>query len=202
VSDLGVDLHDPAVPPGLHPRQDGPADQHRTLHEKVQLGQVASPGYIGHRSFGLRAGGVEDQHIDRAEAVRDRGGQPGNLVLVGDIGAEALGGAAIVTDGADDGSDLLVAGPAIDRDGETVTRQPPRDHRPQAPRAARHQSDAPMRHCHLVMISLRPARPADAGALRAPRMPVMCCALRRGPGLAISTDRGFAFVLASPYVIG
>jgi hypothetical protein len=102
----------------------------------------------------LRAGGVEDQHIDRAEAVSDRGGQPRNLVLVGDIGAEALGGAAIITDGAADDSYLFVTGPAIDRDSETVTRQAPRDHRPQAPRATRHQSDTPMRHCHMVMIPL------------------------------------------------
>ena len=49
---------------------------------------------------------------------------------------------------------LFIAGPAIDRDGETVTRQPPRDHRPQPPRATRHQSDTPMRHCHMVMIPL------------------------------------------------
>jgi hypothetical protein len=101
-------------------------------------------------------------------------GQPGNLVLVSDIDAKALGGAAIVTDGAAKGSDLVVAGPAIDRDGETVTtvtRQAPLDHRPQAPRAARHQSEAPMRHCHVVIISLRPARRADASALRARRTP-------------------------------
>ena len=81
----------------------------------------------------MRAGGVEDQHIDRAEAVGDRGGQPGNLVLVGDIGAEARRGAAVSTDGAADHGYLFVAGPAIDRDGETVTCQPPRDHRPQPP---------------------------------------------------------------------
>ena len=109
---------------------------------------------LGHRGFGLRAGGVEDQHIDRAEAAGDRGGQPGDLVLVGDIGAEARGGAAIGTDGAADRSYLFVAGPAIDRDGETVTRQPPRDHRPQPPRAARHQRDTPIRHSHTAIIPL------------------------------------------------
>jgi hypothetical protein len=76
------------------------------------------------------------------------------LVLVGDIGAEARRGAAISTDGAADRSYLFVAGPAIDRDGETVTCQPPRDHRPQPPRAAGDQSDTPMRHSHTVMIPL------------------------------------------------
>ena len=98
-------------------------------------------------------------------------GRPGNLVLVGDIGAKALGGAAIVTDGAAEGSDLVVAGPAIDRDGETVTRQAPRDHRPRPRELPVAKSDAPMRHCHVVMISLRPARRADASALRAQRTP-------------------------------
>jgi hypothetical protein len=63
---------------------------------------MADPGYIGHRGFGLRAGGVQDQHIDRAQAFSDRGGQPGDLLLVGDIGAETLGGTAIVTDRAAD----------------------------------------------------------------------------------------------------
>jgi hypothetical protein len=165
VSDLGVDVHDAAVPPGLHCRQDGPAEQHRALDEEVQLGQVAGPGDLGHCGFGLRAGGVEDQHTDRAEAGGDRGDQPGDLVLVGDIGAEARRGAAIITDGAADRSYLFVAGPAIDRDGETVTCQPPRDHRPQPPRAARHQSDTPMRHSHTVMI------PLTRLAGQAPNMP-------------------------------
>jgi hypothetical protein len=85
-------VHDAAVPPGLHCRQDGPAEQHRALDEEVQLGQVAGPGDLGHCGFGLRAGGVEDQHIDRAEVGGDRGDQPGDLVLVGDIGAEARRG--------------------------------------------------------------------------------------------------------------
>jgi len=154
VSGLGVDVHDAAVPPGLHGRQDGPAEQHRALDEEVHLGQVAGPGDLGHCGFGLRAGGVEDQHVDRAEAAGDRGDQPGDLVLVGDIGAEARRGAAIITDGAENRGYLFVAGPAIDRDGEPVTCQPPRDYRPQPRRAARDQSDTPMRPSHTVMIPL------------------------------------------------
>ena len=167
-------MHDAAEPPSLHCRHDGPAEQHRALDEEVQLGQVAGPGHIGHRAFGLRAGGVEDQHIDRAQAVSDRGGQPGDLLLVGDIGAEALGSAAVRTDGAGDGGYVLVAGPAIDRDGETVPRQPPRDHRPQAPRAARHQRDTPLRYRHVAIISLRSAhRPTPAP--RPHRAPKSAC---------------------------
>src|SRR6202034_287254 len=102
-----------------------------SLDEEVQLGEVTGPGHIGHRGFGLRAGGVQDQHIDWAEAVSDGGDQPGDLLLVGDIGAEALGDTAVITDSAAYGGYLLIAGQAIDRDGETVTRQAPRDHRPE-----------------------------------------------------------------------
>jgi hypothetical protein len=69
----------------------------------------------------LRAGGVQDQHIDRAEAAGDRGGQPGDLVLVGDIGAEARRGAAVSTDGAADRRYLFVAGRPL-----TATAKPSR----------------------------------------------------------------------------
>jgi hypothetical protein len=100
--------------------------------------------------------------------------ESGNVVLIGDIGAKALSGAAIVTDPAADRSYLLVAGPAIDRDGNAVTGQAPRDHSSQAPRAARHQSDTPMRHCHLVLIPFRSAHqvrtPASGWPIRDDRI--------------------------------
>ena len=111
MGDLGVDLHDAAVPPGLHPGQYGAAEEHRAFDEEVQLGQVAGPGDLGHCGFGLRAGGVEDQHVNRAEGVSYRGGQPSHLALVRDIGAEASGGAAVVADGAADGGYLLMTEP-------------------------------------------------------------------------------------------
>ena len=119
------------------------------------------------RTHALRAGGIEDKYLYRAKTAGDRGDQPGNLILISDIGEKALGDAAIVTDAAADGSDLLVTGPAIDRDGKAVPRQAPRDHRPQAPRAARHQSDSPMRHCHAAIIPLRSAHRPGSGAGRA-----------------------------------
>jgi hypothetical protein len=186
--DLGVDLHDTAVAPGLHPGQYGPAEQHRALDEEVQLGQVVSPGHVGHRGFGLGAGGVDHQHVNRAERVSYRGSQPGDLVLVGDIGAEALGGAPVVTDGAADGGYLLVAGQAIDRDRKAVTRQAPRDHRPQSPRAARHQSNTSVRHRHMVII---PRRPAPGGYNRRPPPPCPAPdrALHRGPRDGLPADR-------------
>ena len=49
--------------------------------------------------------GVEGLQVIDAEPGAE--GTVGNLVLVGDIGAKALGGAAIVTDGAAEGSDLV-----------------------------------------------------------------------------------------------
>jgi hypothetical protein len=119
-----------AMPPGLHPGQHRAAEQHRALDEEVQLSQVPSPGHLGQRRFRLRAGGIEDQHIHRAKTAGDRGDQPGHLFLIGDIGEKARDHAALLPDAAADGGDLLVAGPAIDRDGTAVARQAPRDHRP------------------------------------------------------------------------
>ena len=110
------------------------------------------------RTHALRAGGIEDKYLYRAKTAGDRGDQPGNLILITDIGDKALGDAAILTDAAADGSDQVVAGPAIDRDGKAVPRQPPRDRRPQPSRATRHQSDTPMRHCHMAMIPLAQLR--------------------------------------------
>jgi hypothetical protein len=150
--DLGVDMHDPAIPPCLHPGQHRAAEQNRALDEEIQLGKVAGPCHLGHRGFGLRAGGVEHQHIDRAEPAGDRGDQPGDLSLIGDIGAEGLSDAAAAADAAGDLPGRPAAMPAVDRDGQAVAGQPLGDHRAQAARAARHQGDTPMRYRHVAMI--------------------------------------------------
>ena len=73
VGDLGVDLDDPAVAARPHGGQHGAAEQHRALDEELKLGEVVLPRHLGHRRLGLRAGGVEHQHVDRAEAVGHRG---------------------------------------------------------------------------------------------------------------------------------
>jgi hypothetical protein len=145
-------VHDAAIAPGPHRGQHRAAEQHRALDEEVQLGQVAGPAHLGHRGFGLRAGGVEHQHIHRAEPAGDRGDQLGNLLLIGDVGAKGFSDAAAVTDAAANLPGPLVAAPAIDRDGEAVAGQTPRNRGAQAPRAARHQSDPPMRHRHEAII--------------------------------------------------
>ena len=100
---------------------------------KVQLVQVVGPCHLGDRGLGLRAGGVEHQYLNRPEPVGDRGDQLADLVLVSDVGAEGVRGAAAVTDKAGDLARLLIATPAVDRDGQAVSRQPHRDHRAQAP---------------------------------------------------------------------
>jgi hypothetical protein len=158
VGDLGVDLHDAAVAPVQHPGQHRAADQHRAHDEVAQLGQVVGPGHVGDRGLGLRAGGVEDQHVNRAEAARDRGAQPGGLTLVRDISEEGPGGAALSADGVADRIGQVVARAAIDRDGEPVTRQAHRDRRPQPSRTARHQRHPSTRFRHAEMIPPRPAR--------------------------------------------
>ncbi len=79
---------------------------------------MIGPAHLGDRAFGLRAGGVKHQHINRAETAADGGGQLGDLLPIGNVGAEAPGHAAIVTDGAADLFGLPVAAPAIDRDGK------------------------------------------------------------------------------------
>jgi hypothetical protein len=109
VGNLGVDADDAAVAAGLHAGQHRAAEQHRALDEEVQLRDVVGPAHLGHRGLGLRAGGVEDQHADRAERAGDRGDKAVYLVLVGDVGAEARGGAAVVADGLGDGRHLFVA---------------------------------------------------------------------------------------------
>jgi hypothetical protein len=80
-------------------------------------------------------------------------------VLIGDISAEALGIAAIVTDGAAGGGDLFIAGPAIDRDGKAVTRQAPRDYRP--PGLA--SCPSPTRHAHASLPCGDDPTPGQAG---------------------------------------
>ncbi len=98
----------------------GAGAQHRALDEIVQLGQVVGPAHVSDQVFGLRPGGVEHEHINRAETAGDRGDQVGNLLLIGDVGAKRFSNAAAVTDAAANFAGPLVAAPAIDRDGEAV----------------------------------------------------------------------------------
>ena len=85
---------------------------------------MVGPSHIGHRGFRLRAGGVDHQHVDGAEAVGDRGYQLGDLLFVGDVGAEGVADTAVVTDGAGNLECVCVVAEAVNRHGEAVAGQP------------------------------------------------------------------------------
>ena len=76
------------------------------------------------RTHALRAGGIEDKYLYRAKTAGDRGDQPGNLILITDIGDKALGDAAILTDAAADGSDQVVAGTGVAHAGRGGLARP------------------------------------------------------------------------------
>lgn len=87
----------------------------------------------GSQRLRLRSSGVEHEHANRAELPGDRGDQLADLLLICDVGAEGIRGTAAATDTAGDLARPRIAAAAIDRDGQAVVRQPPRNHRPQAP---------------------------------------------------------------------
>ena len=81
------------------------------------------PVDLGHGRLGLGAGGVDDEHTDRAEPAGNGSHQLGALVLIGDVAEEGLGDAAIVPDPADDVAGVPVVPPAVHGDCEPVARQ-------------------------------------------------------------------------------
>src|SRR5262249_14582557 len=117
------------------------------------------------RASGWGAGGVEHQHINRAEPAGDRGDQFGDPLLIGDVGGEGPRYAAGGTYGAADLFGLLVAALRIDRDREAVLGQPARDLGAEPPRAARHQGHTPVCHRHVAIIPPRSGRGPPGAAL-------------------------------------
>jgi hypothetical protein len=117
------------------------------------------PGHLGDGRFRLRAGGVDDQHLDRTKAVGHRSHQLTNLRLISDIGREGLSEAAVVPDGAGHLKRSRLAADAIDSHRQTIARQAPGDGNTQAARAACDQRDAfPCRH-HARSIPVRVSAP-------------------------------------------
>jgi hypothetical protein len=111
------------------------------LTKKCELGEVVLPGHVGQRGFWLRAGGVEHQHVKRPQAISHHAYQFGDLLLIGDVGAEGIGDAAVGPDDAGDLKSLCVAAHTVDRDGKAVAGKPLHDRAAQSPRATRDQSD-------------------------------------------------------------
>ncbi len=102
----------------------------------------------------MAAGRVQHQHVNRTEPGRDRGDEPGDLLLVGDVGGERLGGPPVVVDSAGHLGGLPIPVQAVDGHGQAVPGEAPRDGLTQSPRAAGHQGDASLSHVHAL---IRPA---------------------------------------------
>src|SRR5215475_7376897 len=119
------------------------------------------------RSGGLRAGRVKHQHIDRTQQVGHCSDQVGDLLLVGDVGVEGVGHAAVAPDGAGHLTRLPVVTPAVNRDGHAVAGKPAHDCSTQPERTTRDKSD-PVTCCvHTRSITpgslLEPSRERKSG---------------------------------------
>ena len=121
------------------------------------------PRHLGQRRFRLRAGRVEHQHVNGTQAGRDRGDERGDLLLVGDISGERIGGPAFAADSAGHLGGLPVPAQAIDGHGQAIPGEAPRDDPAQSSRAARHQGDATLSCLHAPDHSAPPRSP-PAGA--------------------------------------
>ena len=103
------------------------------------------PRHFGQRRLRLRAGGVEHQHVDRAETIGHRGDELGDLPLVGDVGREGRSNPAGALDCVDDREHPRVIAQAVDGDREAIAGEPPSDRAAETPRAAGHKSN-PLLH--------------------------------------------------------
>ena len=156
----------------------GAADQHRALDEEVQLGKVAGPCHLGYRGCGPVALNTSTSTGPNRPVIAAT--SSATCGLIGDVSAEGPSDATAVTDAAGDLPGRPVAAPAIDRHRQAVAGQTPRDHRAQAPRAARHQRDTPLRHRHEAIMPTPLAAPRRPQRLRGP--------IRTGRTSAIAVD--------------
>ena len=120
VGDLGVDLHDAPEPSLAHCGERSPPEQDRALDEELELRDVVRPRHIVQRSFRLRAGRVQHQHLDRAEPLGDRRHECDHLPLVGDVSREGLRDPSPLANGTDDCERLLPAVPVVDGYGQPI----------------------------------------------------------------------------------
>jgi hypothetical protein len=147
-------VDDPAVVLRQHRREHRTPNQHRALDEEVELGDVVRPSHLRQRGGRLRAGRVQHQHADRAEAGGDRGDQALDLTLVGDVGDERLGRAAVAADAPGNLTGLVLVD-AVDGDRMPVAGQPSRDRAAQPARAPGHQRPPPRRPLHAPIMPSR-----------------------------------------------
>jgi hypothetical protein len=171
VDDLGVDLDDAAVAPRPHSGEDGAPEQHRALDEELELCDVVLPHHLAQRRFRLRAGRVEHQHVDGAEAVGHSSDEIRDLPLVGDVGREGVGDPARIPDDRDDLERPRVTADIVDGHGQAVAGEAPRDGAAQPAGAARYEGDALPQRLQ-PCVRLRPA----GGAQSVPGVGVGGCA--------------------------
>jgi hypothetical protein len=115
---------------------------------------VILPSDLGQGRFRLRAGRVEDEHLDRTESIGYPCNEIGGLLLIGDIGCKGVGHAAVVSDRLGDFESLAVTVQTVHRHGQTVTRKPLGNRSAQPARASRHERDPLLRRTHGRIISL------------------------------------------------
>jgi hypothetical protein len=143
----------------LHPGQYGAPEQHRALDEERELGEMVLPRHLGQRGLGLRARGVDHEHVDGTEAACHATHELGHLPLVGDVGRERVGDSAVVADCGHDLERLRPTAAVVDGHGEPITAEPHRDRAAQPARASRHESDALLRRRHGRDRTVPPLRP-------------------------------------------
>ena len=145
VPGLGVDLHDAARSPRRHAGEQRAPEHDRALDEALELHDVVLPRHQRERRRGLRAGRVEHQHLDRAQAVGDRGGELGRLALVRDVPGERLGHPAVAADGVDDLEGQIRIAAVVDGHGQAIAGQTARDGPAGTAGAPGDEGDAPPR---------------------------------------------------------
>jgi hypothetical protein len=102
----------------------------------------SAQAHVRQRRFRLRAGRVQHEHVDGAEAAGHRRNEIGNASLVGDIGHENVCYSAVVSDGGDDLERLRLTLEAVDGHGQAIAGETPGDGTAEPARATCHERDA------------------------------------------------------------
>jgi hypothetical protein len=136
-------VHDAPGAAFAHARQHGAAEQHRAAHEEAEHVGVAIPVGLADPRRALRAGRVEDEHVDGAERLGNGGDEADDRLGVRHVGRERRRRPTGFPDRRHDR--LTLAAAVVDGDGQTVGGEALGDRLPEAARAAGHERDAHLR---------------------------------------------------------